>query len=79
MEEKRTNSDKFMLRLPDGMRAQIRVAAEENSRSMNAEIVARLRASFDSSDPEIRALARQMAQDMLKEVRAALKGVKADD
>ncbi|EIL98231.1 Arc family DNA-binding protein [Rhodanobacter sp. 115] len=34
--------DKFMLRLPDGMREQIAGAAKANNRSMNAEIVARL-------------------------------------
>ncbi|OWJ83099.1 Arc family DNA-binding protein [Haematobacter massiliensis] len=39
-------SDRFMLRLPDGMRDRIKAAAEANSRSMNAEIVARLDASF---------------------------------
>lgn len=31
-----------MLRLPDGMRDQIKAAAETNNRSMNAEIVAAL-------------------------------------
>lgn len=40
--ESRTLSDKFMLRLPDGMREQIRAEAEANHRSMNAEIVAAL-------------------------------------
>ncbi|UFS65165.1 Arc family DNA-binding protein [Paracoccus denitrificans] len=35
-------SDKFMLRLPDGMRDRIKAAAEANKRSMNAEIVAAL-------------------------------------
>lgn len=40
------DSDKFMLRLPDGMRERIKDAAEANSRSMNAEIVARLDSSF---------------------------------
>lgn len=34
--------DKFMLRLPDGMRDRVRAAAEANNRSMNAEIVATL-------------------------------------
>lgn len=38
--------DKFMLRLPDGMRDALKASAEENKRSMNAEIVARLEASF---------------------------------
>lgn len=35
-----------MLRLPDGMRERVREAAEQNKRSMNAEIIARLEASF---------------------------------
>jgi len=37
--EKRALTDKFMLRLPDGMRERIKVAAEKSGRSMNAEIV----------------------------------------
>lgn len=40
-------SDKFMLRLPDGMRERIATAASAAGRSMNAEIVARLAGSFD--------------------------------
>lgn len=35
-------SDKFMLRLPDGMRDRIKAAADANSRSMNAEILVAL-------------------------------------
>lgn len=35
-------SDKFMLRLPDGMRDRIKAAADANNRSMNSEIVATL-------------------------------------
>ena len=34
--------DKFMLRLPDGMRDQLKADALANERSMNAEIIARL-------------------------------------
>lgn len=34
--------DKYMLRLPDGMREQIKADALMNERSMNAEIIARL-------------------------------------
>ena len=45
-DQNRTLQDKFMLRLPDGMRERIREAAEQNKRSMNAEIIARLEASF---------------------------------
>lgn len=32
-------SDKFMLRLPEGMRDRIRAEGDKNGRSMNAEIV----------------------------------------
>jgi hypothetical protein len=34
--------DKFMLRLPVGMRDRIKAVADKNNRSMNAEIVATL-------------------------------------
>lgn len=43
------DSDKFMLRLPEGMRQAIKEAAIKSGRSMNAEIVHRLEASFRSS------------------------------
>lgn len=38
--------DRFMVRLPDGMRDKIRVAADAAKRTMSAEIVARLEATF---------------------------------
>lgn len=40
--------EKFALRLPDGLRGRIKEVAEQNSRSMNSEIVTILeRAMFD--------------------------------
>lgn len=39
-------ADQFNLRLPDGMRDQIKAAADQSGRSMNAEIISRLEASF---------------------------------
>lgn len=39
-------SDRFMLRLPDGMRDRIKTVAEANNRSMNAEIVATLEKAY---------------------------------
>ncbi|QDI82365.1 Arc family DNA-binding protein [Methylorubrum populi] len=42
-------ADKFMLRMPEGMRDRLKTAAEENNRSMNAEIIARLQVSLDAS------------------------------
>lgn len=41
--------DKFVLRMPDGMRDRISAAAKENGRSMNAEISYRLSLSVPSS------------------------------
>lgn len=38
--------DKVIVRLPDGMRDDLKLMAEANKRSMNAEIVARLEESF---------------------------------
>lgn len=48
--ENRTLSDKFMLRLPDGMRDRIKAAADASNRSMNAEIVATLEEKYPGSD-----------------------------
>ncbi|WP_248915966.1 Arc family DNA-binding protein [Pseudomonas moorei] len=38
----RQNEEKFVVRLPDGMRSRIADKARENTRSMNSEIVHRL-------------------------------------
>jgi hypothetical protein len=40
-------SDQFMVRMPPGMRSALSQEAERSGRSMNAEIVARLDASFE--------------------------------
>ncbi|MEC5382136.1 Arc family DNA-binding protein [Aurantimonas sp. C2-6-R+9] len=40
--------DKFIVRLPHGMRDKISDAAKANNRTMTAEIVARLRWSFEA-------------------------------
>lgn len=44
------NQDKFVLRLPDGMRDRIKRAAEKHNRSMNAEIVATLAEVYPAGD-----------------------------
>ena len=41
-------SDKFMLRLPDGIRDRIAEAAKANNRTMNAELVARILQSLET-------------------------------
>jgi len=43
-------ADKFVLRLPEGLRDRINQVAEDNQRSMNGEIVARINGSLDLED-----------------------------
>lgn len=45
-DDSRAWKDQYMLRLPDGMRDRIKAAAAENNRSMNAEIVDALEATY---------------------------------
>lgn len=42
--------ERFIVRLPDGMRDMIADAAKLGNRSMNSEVVRRLEASFESSN-----------------------------
>lgn len=49
MTDSRT-AEKFVVRLPDGMRNRITDAAFASHRSMNAEIVSRLIRSFEADD-----------------------------
>lgn len=50
-DQNRTLQDKFMLRLPDGMRERIKRAAEGNNRSMNAEIIDTLHDKYPAPTP----------------------------
>lgn len=43
-------ADKFVLRMPDGMRSRIEVLASERHRSMNSEMIIRLERSFETTD-----------------------------
>lgn len=65
-------SDKFMLRLPDGMRDRIRVEAESNKRSMNAEIVSRLQESLDAPARQAAAMLKAQA-DALRSQHESMK------
>jgi len=47
------DKERFIVRLPDGMRDQIRTAAQANNRTMTAEIVARLRWSFEAGQDAV--------------------------
>lgn len=50
--------ERFIIRLPDGMRDRIAEEAKKNNRSMNAEIVHRLEKSFDPAEPTMDEIAR---------------------
>ena len=44
-------ADKFVVRLPDGMRDRVADAARASHRSMNSEIISRLEMSLESPKP----------------------------
>lgn len=48
--------DQFNVRFPDGMRERIRIAADLNGRSMNAEIVATLEAKYPPATVDVHAV-----------------------
>lgn len=53
-------ADKFMLRLPDGLRERISKAAQTNKRSMNSEIVATLQNAYPDIEPRANELFTQI-------------------
>lgn len=63
--------DKYIVRFPDGMRDRIAEAARGNNRSMNAEIVARLEASF-AEPPPLSAAARGEHEELLTRINKLL-------
>lgn len=71
-------ADKFVLRLPEGMRDRIKAAAQKNNRSMNSEVIARLETSFlfkqGRSATETKAVVKSM-EDKMNEQRVALQKI----
>jgi hypothetical protein len=59
-------ADKFIVRLPQGMRERIAESARANKRSMNAEVVLRLQASFEKGTPalDVDTLATKIAEQL---------------
>lgn len=62
-------SDKFTLRFSEGMREQIRKAAESNNRTMNAEIVERLQKSFTQQVGPVGLLSSEFGLPTLEDPR----------
>lgn len=54
------SADKYIVRLPDGMRERIKVAADEYGRSMNAQIVYMLQSYFDHLDGQVAELTESL-------------------
>ncbi|MBO1007091.1 Arc family DNA-binding protein [Acidovorax sp. SD340] len=71
MAEDRTpqDADKYIVRFPEGMRERLKNLAKANNRTLNAEIIARLQASFTEPaqgvDRDV-AIASSTAEAMLK-------------
>lgn len=65
--------DKFVLRMPEGMRERIGAAARANKRTMNAEIIQRLEESFTSSVGVPNFLSEQDIIQMIIETHQMLK------
>ncbi len=53
--------DRFIVRMPDGMRDRIKAAAEASGRSMNAEIVQALQAYYDIVERDPSAISRALS------------------
>lgn len=60
------SQDKFVLRLPNGMRDRIKAAADENGRSMNSEIVATLLERYPEDTDANAAFLRAVSSHMQK-------------
>lgn len=62
----------FGLRMPSDLKARVDAAAESNGRSINAECVARLQASFAVQSPvelDVEALAEAIASKVAAKLR----------
>lgn len=72
-------ADRFQVRMPEGLRDRIREAADANSRSMNAEIVATLEKAYPAPKNEkleglldiMERLSKQERQELIKKLSQA--------
>lgn len=67
-------ADKYVLRMPDGMRDKITELAKANNRSMNAEIVLMLQQAIEAranvlSSVDVEALAEALAPKLAAKLR----------
>lgn len=71
------NADKFVVRLPDGMRERIAEIARLQHRSMNSEIVRRLEESMVGDDPQSAAIDHEHLSKEEKAIVLAVRAVSA--
>lgn len=70
-------ADKVLVRMPDGMRDQLKALAKHNNRTLNAEIVARLSSSFLT--PVSEDVANKMLRAEVDRLTAELKQLRSTD
>ena len=68
-DQNRTLQDKFMLRLPDGMRDEIKRLAVEDNRSMNAQIIELLKTALENSGIDVGALLKMVGDQQAEIAR----------
>lgn len=76
-DQNRTLQDKFMLRMPDGMRDRLKDEAAANNRSLNAEIIARLERTLDpdqSVHPVALAVTEEIVERVVRKLREEERG-----
>ena len=63
----------YKLRMPPELRDKLKGASEENHRSMNAEILARLQESFDEENTYTSSIERpELTEEMRRELLASM-------
>lgn len=65
-------AERFMVRLPDGMRDRIAAEAKANNRSMNSEIVARLEGSFRNEGHVVTTQFFELSQESRDRIAASI-------
>lgn len=71
------DAQQINLRAPDGLHARLKEAAAKNGRSLNAELVFRLQASFETSASLAPAFAELLNSHIEHEVNSRLRAIAA--
>ena len=68
-------ADQFVLRMPDGLRDQVKQAADANGRSMNSELILRVEQSFSAEQSAYPEIARLLDGHIEAEVSKRLRSI----